>query len=81
MGDVVHVHSVQMPDPEVTIEVDVDASKAISARKKILAAAAESGWLVGAAHLPFPGLGHVSINGQGFTWTPVEYAPLPGQLR
>ncbi|WP_255324334.1 hypothetical protein [Budvicia aquatica] len=31
--------------------------------------------LVG-AHLPFPGLGHVGVEGKGYRWVPVEYSPL-----
>lgn len=72
-GDIVHVHSVQLPDPEVTIEVDVDPKAAIASRTRLLAMAASERWLVGAAHLPFPGIGHVRKEAKGYSWVPVEY--------
>lgn len=80
-GDIIHFHAVQLPHPEVTIEVDVDPKQAIKSREKILSQAAANGWLIGAAHLPFPGIGHVSKENQGYSWTPVEYAPLPGRVK
>ena len=80
-GDIIHFHAVQLPHPEVTIEVDVDPKRAIKSREKILAQAASNGWLVGAAHLPFPGIGHVSKESEGYSWTPVEYVPLPGHVK
>lgn len=76
-GDIVHFHAVQLPHPEVTIEVDVEPNGAIASRKRILAETARNEWLVAAAHHPFPGLGHVRIEGRGYAWVPVEYGDLP----
>ena len=33
-------------------------------------------WWVGAAHLPFPGLGHVRRDARRYAWVPVTYAPV-----
>lgn len=75
-GDIVHFHAVQLPHPEVTIEVDVDPKSAIKSRKNILALAADNKWLVAAAHHPFPGIGHVRREAKGYSWVPTEYGPL-----
>jgi len=75
-GDIVHFHAVQLPHPEVTIEVDVSSNEAVVSRRKILAQAAQQQWLVAAAHHPFPGLGHVRKESTGYSWVPVEYAAL-----
>lgn len=75
-GDIVHFHAVQLPHPEVTIEVDVASKEAVASRRKILAEAAQQKWLVAAAHHPFPGLGHVRKEAIGYSWVPVEYAEL-----
>ncbi|MHB0776022.1 MBL fold metallo-hydrolase [Halomonas sp. WWR20] len=72
-GDVVHMHSVQLKHPEVTIAVDVDPKAAMASRTKLLAEAANERWLVAAAHLPFPGLGHLRKEETGYSWVPVEY--------
>lgn len=75
-GDIVHFHAVQLPHPEVTIEVDVEPAGAVASRKRILAETARNKWLVAAAHHPFPGLGHVRSEGKGYAWVPVEYGDL-----
>jgi glyoxylase-like metal-dependent hydrolase (beta-lactamase superfamily II) len=76
-GDIVHFHAVQLPHPEVTIEVDIEPKGAVTSRKRILAETARNKWLVAAAHHPFPGLGHVRSEGKGYAWVPVEYGDLP----
>lgn len=75
-GDIVHFHAVQLPHPEVTIEVDVDPAKAVQSRQNILALAAKNRWWVAAAHHPFPGIGHIRQEAVGYSWVPVEYGPV-----
>ena len=75
-GDIVHSHAVQFARPEVAIEFDVDSVQAISSRQKVFAAAAEEKFWVAGAHLPFPGIGHVRAEAQGYAWVPVEFGPL-----
>ncbi|MCW2293160.1 glyoxylase-like metal-dependent hydrolase (beta-lactamase superfamily II) [Pseudomonas sp. BIGb0408] len=72
-GDIVHVHAVQLPHPEVTIAVDVDPKAAVASRTRLFAKAARERWLVAAAHLPFPGIGHLRKEEKGYSWVPVEY--------
>jgi glyoxylase-like metal-dependent hydrolase (beta-lactamase superfamily II) len=75
-GDLVHVAAVQFEDPSVTIRFDSDPAAAARQRRKALSDAANGGYLVAGAHLPFPGLGHVRRQGQGFVWIPVNYTAL-----
>ncbi|WP_434776883.1 MBL fold metallo-hydrolase [Neisseria sp. Ec49-e6-T10] len=75
-GDVLHSHAVQFTQPDVAIEFDSDPKQAVLSRKKILAQAAKDQLLVGGAHLPFPGLGHVRPEKEGYAWVPVEYTPV-----
>lgn len=72
-GDLMHVASVQFTDPSVTIGFDSDSTKARAQRMKVFADAAEHGYLVGGAHLPFPGLGHVVKSGSAYEFVPVNY--------
>ena len=74
IGDLMHVAAVQFDNPSVTIAFDSDEKMAESARKAAFAAAAKGGYLIGAAHLPFPGVGHLKSNGKGYTFVPVDYA-------
>jgi glyoxylase-like metal-dependent hydrolase (beta-lactamase superfamily II) len=75
-GDLMHVAAVQFPHPEVTIQFDTDSKAAMAQRKKAYALAAKEGHLVGAAHLPFPGLGHLRRDGTGYVFVPVDYTPV-----
>jgi glyoxylase-like metal-dependent hydrolase (beta-lactamase superfamily II) len=72
-GDLIHVAAVQFDDPTVTIQFDSDGKAAEAAREKVFAQAAKDGTLIAAAHLQFPGMGHLATNGKGFTFVPVNY--------
>jgi len=76
-GDVVHVGAVQFPDPAVTIAYDSDAEMAESERLAIFADAAKKGYWIGAAHISFPGLGHVKAKDGYFFWIPANYDAAP----
>jgi len=73
-GDLMHVAAVQFADPAVTIKFDSDPKAAAAQRQKEFAEAAKRGYWVGAAHLPFPGLGRLRSEGQGYAWVPANYA-------
>ena len=72
-GDLMHVAAVQFVEPQVTISFDVDSKPAAVERKKAYADAAKGRYLVGSAHLPFPGLGHIRAEGKSYVWVPVDY--------
>ena len=73
-GDLIHVAAVQFDSPAVTISFDTNSRAAALQRKRAYADAATHGYLVGGAHLSFPGLGRVRANGRGYMWLPVNYA-------
>ncbi|WP_460118086.1 MBL fold metallo-hydrolase [Pseudomonas sp. H3_G09] len=75
MGDLVHNLAVQFLHPEVSISFDVNSQQAIASRQAVFSAAAASKTWVTAAHLPFPGIGHIAAEGKHFQWVPVEYGP------
>jgi glyoxylase-like metal-dependent hydrolase (beta-lactamase superfamily II) len=72
-GDLIHVAAVQLDDPTVTIAFDSDAHAAEAARLKVFAQAAKDRTLIAAAHLQFPGIGHLVANGKGYGYEPVNY--------
>ncbi|NYE62929.1 glyoxylase-like metal-dependent hydrolase (beta-lactamase superfamily II) [Duganella sp. 1224] len=76
-GDIIHAAEVQFRHPEVTIDYDVDAAAASATRATRLSDAAKQGYLVGGAHLSFPGLGHVQALDQGYQWMPLPYSAKP----
>lgn len=75
MGDLVHNLAVQFEHPEVSIRFDVDNQQAIKSRAKVFSDAATGKTWVTAAHLPFPGIGHITAVDGHFQWVPVEFGP------
>ncbi len=75
-GDIVHSHAIQFADPTVSMAFDTDPARAVETRQRVFAETAKKSWLVGGAHLPFPGIGHVADGHDGYRWIPVEYAPV-----
>ncbi|GEL23745.1 MBL fold metallo-hydrolase [Pseudonocardia sulfidoxydans NBRC 16205] len=76
-GDIVHSYRVQLPLPHVSVAIDNDPGRAVDARAEVLNAVATNGWWVGGAHLPFPGIGHLRAVGEGYTWLPAHFVPVP----
>ncbi|HSC80880.1 MAG TPA: MBL fold metallo-hydrolase [Chitinolyticbacter sp.] len=75
IGDMIHVGAVQFAHPEVAIRFDVDSQQAIAARQTAFSKLAGEGSWVAAAHLAFPGIGHISADGAAFHWAPALYGP------
>jgi glyoxylase-like metal-dependent hydrolase (beta-lactamase superfamily II) len=75
-GDLMHVAAVQFPEPGVTIQFDTDSKNAALQRKRAYAEAAKQGYMVGSAHISFPGLGHLRVLGKGYEWLPLNYSGL-----
>jgi glyoxylase-like metal-dependent hydrolase (beta-lactamase superfamily II) len=73
-GDIVHGDAVQFDEPNIAIDFDVDSRTAAATRRQALIHAAEQGYWVAGAHLPFPGIGHVRADSDEFDWVPVNYS-------
>ncbi|MFT7776255.1 MBL fold metallo-hydrolase [Roseateles sp.] len=73
-GDLMHVAAVQFKEPAVTIQFDSDPKAAAPAREKAYAAAAQGGYYVAVAHVSFPGIGRLRVDGKGYDWLPVNYS-------
>ena len=72
-GDVVHVAAVQLDQVQATVKYDTSPPDARATRAGLLERAVRQHLLVGAAHVAFPGLGHVRREGAGFAWLPLNY--------
>lgn len=72
-GDIIHAKAVQMPDPHVAIHFDVDQQQAVKTREWVLKQAAQEGYWVAAAHIAFPGFGHVKSDSSGYRWVAANY--------
>lgn len=74
VGDIVHGDTVQFADPSVTIDFDYDQKTAAISRAAVFKQAAEEGYLVAAAHIPFPGVGYVRAEGDHYRFEALKSA-------
>ncbi|MGL5940742.1 MAG: MBL fold metallo-hydrolase [Waterburya sp.] len=67
-GDIFYSDPLNLQHPDWEVAFDTDSEKGLAARNKFLEEASESRveWLV--PHMPFPGLGHVSVDGDRYGW-------------
>jgi len=72
-GDLIHVAAVQFLEPDIAIQFDSNSENAVRERVDEFEHAADVGYLVGSAHLSFPGLGHVKEAGKGYEFIPANY--------
>lgn len=63
---------VQLRRPAWWTRYDLEPERSVASRKRLLAWAADEGFLVHAYHLPFPGLGRITRNGEAFAWRTVD---------
>ncbi len=73
-GDITHIGAIQLADPSVSIEYDVDPRAASVQRKKVLADAAKNGYWVAGSHLSFPGIGHLKTAGSKYVFEAIHYS-------
>lgn len=74
VGDIVHIAAIQFEDPTVTVAFDSDRHLAEQERIKEFTRIAKDKILFAAAHVPFPGLGHLQAEKHGFRWIPINYS-------
>lgn len=77
-GDIIHDADVQFSNMDVEIIMgkydETRVAQEINTAKEIVDEAAKNKELIGGAHLPFPGIGHVIKNETtGYQWIPVHY--------
>lgn len=70
VGDMVHSSIVSLAKPEWAMGFDSDKALSKTTRRTELTALAKSGELVFTPHFPFPGVGRVVAQGDGFVWKP-----------
>jgi glyoxylase-like metal-dependent hydrolase (beta-lactamase superfamily II) len=78
-GDIVHVAPVQLWDPQASVTYDTSDADAQRARRTLLDRAANEQLWIGAAHIAFPGLGHIRHDGEHYRWIPVNYETAPAR--
>lgn len=72
IGDTAHHYVISVQRPEWTIQYDGDAPLAQTSRRALLQRAADGKLRLYSVHFPFPGLGQVKAEGEGFVWVPEQ---------
>jgi glyoxylase-like metal-dependent hydrolase (beta-lactamase superfamily II) len=74
-GDIIHSFALQFAHPDWAIAFDVEPPKAIATRQKVFDMVATDKLTIAGAHVPFPGIGHVSRSGAAYAYEPLFWAP------
>ncbi|RDW14774.1 MBL fold metallo-hydrolase [Paracoccus thiocyanatus] len=70
LGDAVHHQVIELARPDWPFLWDFDPDLGVRSKRKILAMAAAEGALCHGFHFPWPGLGRLRRDGQGYVWVP-----------
>jgi glyoxylase-like metal-dependent hydrolase (beta-lactamase superfamily II) len=66
IGDLLHAGALQFPRPDITVDFDVDQPQARETRLRAFKQLAKEATPIAAAHLPFPGIGIVRAEKDGY---------------
>jgi len=72
IGDAAHQYVVSLRQPEYTIAFDGDAATAEPTRRAMFERAVKERLTLYAQHFPYPGVGTVRREGDGFAWVPAK---------
>jgi glyoxylase-like metal-dependent hydrolase (beta-lactamase superfamily II) len=72
-GDTVHAQIVQLRHPDITVVFDIDHPAAAATRTQLLPTLAREAVVIAGPHMPFPGLGRLRKDGNGYIWAPVVF--------
>ncbi len=72
-GDTIHLQSVQLQHPELTVVFDIDPTAAAATRNQLLPKLAREDVVIAGPHMLFPSLGRLHKEGGGYNWTPVQF--------
>jgi len=72
-GDTIHAQRVQLQHPKVTATFDLDQNAAAATRLQLLPRLAREHVLIAGPHMPFPALGSLRKEGNGYSWVPVVF--------
>jgi hypothetical protein len=77
IADLLHSDVLLAPHPEWGFSGDTDLALAAATRRSVLQVLSENRTKIFSYHLPWPGIGHVRRQGEGFEWVAEAYA-VPG---
>jgi len=72
-GDILHMAAYQFDRPDWGIGFDIDTAQAVETRKSFFDRAVAEKLFFAGAHIPFPGMGRVAKDGEGYRFVPASW--------
>lgn len=72
-GDVTNHYAFSLPRPDWEVRFDMDKPRAAETRRRVLTMLAEERMAFTGYHMPFPAVGFVAADGDGFRYIPATY--------
>jgi glyoxylase-like metal-dependent hydrolase (beta-lactamase superfamily II) len=78
VGDIAHHYVLMLDNPRLEFAYDTDGKQAVASRLRVFDMLAATRTLMIAYHFPWPGIGHIAKQGDGYRYfpTPMRMAPL-----
>jgi hypothetical protein len=73
-GDLCHHQVILLQRPDWSFQFDYDKPAATRQRRRVYDLVDRERYAVFAYHFPFPGLGYLKRDGDGYAWLPAELA-------
>jgi glyoxylase-like metal-dependent hydrolase (beta-lactamase superfamily II) len=73
-GDTIHEQLVQLSHADVTVVFDIDHAAAAAMRKQAFPTLASEAALIAGPHMPFPGIGRLRKEANGYVWAPILFS-------
>lgn len=77
-ADLTNHFAFSLPNPDWEVRYDLDKAQAAESRRRVLGLIADDRIPFIGYHMPFPGLGYVAREGQGFRYIPHSYQLIEG---
>ena len=71
IGDLIHLPGVQLANPDLAVTYDSDPAQAVASRKRVFDTVADEMLPVASMHIPFPGMGMLMKDGDGYEFSPL----------
>ena len=72
-GDTIHEQLVQLSRADITVVFDIDHPAAAATRAQLLPRLVHENALIAGPHMPFPGIGRLRKEANGYVWAPVIF--------
>jgi glyoxylase-like metal-dependent hydrolase (beta-lactamase superfamily II) len=72
-GDIIHQELAQLSHPDITVVFDIDHVAAAATRNQLLPTLARGDAMIAGPHMPFPGMGRLRKEANGYVWAPVIF--------